>query len=149
LAQRGQADRNLTPEQVEQIPNAVNINNSDIDSCTYQGQVIVNYSWGNQHGVEPLAKATFEGTLNLGLFASGATHSELLDTYPHLTIEGITKALQYAATQTTIPDRRVLVGPTPFGPSVHPCVRGWSVEGASAVGDVAGLGESSPSNAPP
>mgnify|MGYP001826186880 CR=1 FL=1 len=33
----------------------------------------------------------------LELFASGATHDDLLETYPHLTIEGITEALQYAA----------------------------------------------------
>jgi uncharacterized protein (DUF433 family) len=35
--------------------------------------------------------------LVLELFASGATHTDLLDTYPHLTIEGITGASQYAA----------------------------------------------------
>ena len=35
--------------------------------------------------------------LVLDLFAGGATHSDLLETYPHLTIEGITEALQYAA----------------------------------------------------
>jgi uncharacterized protein (DUF433 family) len=33
----------------------------------------------------------------LELFASGATHKDLLETYPHLTIEGITEALRYAA----------------------------------------------------
>jgi uncharacterized protein (DUF433 family) len=33
----------------------------------------------------------------LELFASGATHTDLLETYPHLTKEGITEALQYAA----------------------------------------------------
>jgi uncharacterized protein (DUF433 family) len=33
----------------------------------------------------------------LELFTSGATHNDLLETYPHLTIEGITEALQYAA----------------------------------------------------
>ena len=33
----------------------------------------------------------------LELFASGATHNDLLAAYPHLTIEGITEALQYAA----------------------------------------------------
>ena len=33
----------------------------------------------------------------LELFASGATHSDLLEAYPQLTIEGITEALQYAA----------------------------------------------------
>ena len=33
----------------------------------------------------------------LELFASGATHKDLLDAYPHLTTEGITDALRYAA----------------------------------------------------
>ena len=33
----------------------------------------------------------------LELFASGATHQDLLDAYPHLTSEGITEALRYAA----------------------------------------------------
>jgi uncharacterized protein (DUF433 family) len=33
----------------------------------------------------------------LELFASGATHTDLLETYPQLTNEGITEALQYAA----------------------------------------------------
>jgi uncharacterized protein (DUF433 family) len=33
----------------------------------------------------------------LELFASGATHKDLLDAYPHLTSEGITEALRYAA----------------------------------------------------
>ena len=28
-----------------------------------QGRVIINYSWGNQHGIEHLAEAVFEGTL--------------------------------------------------------------------------------------
>ena len=57
------ANSNLTPEQVERIQGAVNVNNSDIDFCEYRGQVIINYSWGNQHGVEHLAEATFEGDL--------------------------------------------------------------------------------------
>ena len=33
----------------------------------------------------------------LELFASGATHQDLLEAYPHLTTEGITEALRYAA----------------------------------------------------
>jgi hypothetical protein len=57
------ANPSLTPEQVERIQNAVNTNNSDIDFCEYRGQLIINYSWGNQHGVEHLAEATFGGTL--------------------------------------------------------------------------------------
>jgi uncharacterized protein (DUF433 family) len=33
----------------------------------------------------------------LELFASGATHQDVLNAYPHLTTEGITEALRYAA----------------------------------------------------
>ena len=33
----------------------------------------------------------------LELFASGATHKDILSTYPHLTGESITEALRYAA----------------------------------------------------
>ena len=40
----------------------MNINNSDIDFCEYQGHVVINYAWGNQHGVEQLAEARFDGT---------------------------------------------------------------------------------------
>ena len=42
---------------------AVNLNNSDIDFCEHEGRVIINYSWGNQKGIEHLAEARFEGTL--------------------------------------------------------------------------------------
>lgn len=44
------------------IRDAVNVNNSDIDFCEYRGRLIIDYSWGNQHGVEHLAEAVFEGT---------------------------------------------------------------------------------------
>jgi hypothetical protein len=57
------ANPNLTPEQQERIHNAVNLNNSDIDFCEYQGQVVINYSWGNQQGIEHLAEARYAGTL--------------------------------------------------------------------------------------
>jgi len=57
------ANPNLTPEQVARIQNAVNVNNSDIDFCEYRGQTIIVYSWGNQHGIEHLAEATYEGSL--------------------------------------------------------------------------------------
>lgn len=33
----------------------------------------------------------------LELFASGATHTDILSAYPHLTAEGIAEALRYAA----------------------------------------------------
>ena len=57
------ANPNLTPEQRKKIAEAKNINNSDIDFCEFNGQLILNYSWGNQQGTEFLAEAVFEGTL--------------------------------------------------------------------------------------
>ena len=53
----------LTKEEIEKINSAQNINNSDIDFCEYNGELIINYSWGNQHGTEFLAEAKYEGTL--------------------------------------------------------------------------------------
>ncbi len=57
------ANLSLTPEQRERVREAENINNSDIDFCEYQGYLVINYSWGNQQGVEHLAEARFDGTL--------------------------------------------------------------------------------------
>ncbi|NQT21598.1 MAG: hypothetical protein HQ592_17975 [Planctomycetes bacterium] len=57
------ANTNLTPEQRDRIATAKNINNSDIDFCEHNGRVIINYSWGNQEGIEHLAEAVYEGTL--------------------------------------------------------------------------------------
>ena len=42
----------------------MNLNNSDIDFCEIQGQVVINYSWGNQQGIEHLAEARYAGTLD-------------------------------------------------------------------------------------
>jgi hypothetical protein len=53
----------LTDEERARIATAVNLNNSDIDFCEFEGQVVINYSWGNQQGIEHLAEAVFEGTL--------------------------------------------------------------------------------------
>lgn len=53
----------LTEEQRQHIANAENRNNSDIDFCEFEGKLIINYSWGNQHGTEFLAEAEFNGTL--------------------------------------------------------------------------------------
>jgi len=48
--------------------------------------------------VEPCIKGTrISVEFVLELFASGATHTDLLETCPHLTIDGIMEALQYAA----------------------------------------------------
>ena len=52
----------FTEEQIAFIRNAVNINNSDVDMCEYDGKTVIVYSWGNQMGVEFLALAEYEGT---------------------------------------------------------------------------------------
>ena len=57
------ANENLTAEQREKIDAALNINNSDIDLCEFEGRLVINYSWGNQQGVEFLAEAVYDGTL--------------------------------------------------------------------------------------
>ena len=56
------ANPRLTAEHRERIRGAVDINNSDIDFCEHEGRVVINYAWGNQHGVEQLAEARFDGT---------------------------------------------------------------------------------------
>jgi hypothetical protein len=53
----------LTPAQRERIRQAEDTNNSDIDFCEYEGRLIINYSWGNQHGVEHLAEAVYNGAV--------------------------------------------------------------------------------------
>jgi hypothetical protein len=56
------ANSDLPEELKQKIAGAENINNSDIDFCEYNGRLIINYSWGNQKGVEFLAEAYYEGT---------------------------------------------------------------------------------------
>ncbi len=56
------ANPRLTPAERQRIATATNINNSDLDFCEFQGRLIINYSWGNQQGVEHLAEAVYEGT---------------------------------------------------------------------------------------
>jgi hypothetical protein len=57
------ANRSLTPEQVKRVQEALNLNNSDIDFCEWQGKTFITYSWGNQQGVEHLAEAVYDGSL--------------------------------------------------------------------------------------
>jgi alpha-L-fucosidase len=56
------ANLKLTPAQRERITKAVNRNNSDVDLCEFEGKTVIYYSWGNQHGVEHLAEAVYEGS---------------------------------------------------------------------------------------
>ncbi len=56
------ANPRLTPEQRDHIAKAADVNNSDIDFCEFHGRLIINYSWGNQNGVEFIAEAEYAGT---------------------------------------------------------------------------------------
>jgi hypothetical protein len=56
------ANPGLTAAERQRIATAIDINNSDIDFCEFEGRLIINYSWGNQLGVEHLAEAVFDGT---------------------------------------------------------------------------------------
>lgn len=53
----------LSVELRQKIIDAKDINNSDIDFCEFDGRLIINYSWGNQHGKEFLAEANYDGTM--------------------------------------------------------------------------------------
>lgn len=57
------ANSKLTDPQRTRIANAINLNNSDLDFCEWQGRLFINYSWGNQQGVEHLAEAIYDGSL--------------------------------------------------------------------------------------
>ncbi len=57
------ANPDLSIEQRQRIAAAVNRNNSDVDLCEFNGKVIIYYSWGNQRGVEFLAHAVYDDTL--------------------------------------------------------------------------------------
>ena len=57
------ANPKLPPELRQRIAKAVNLNNSDVDLCEFNGKVVIYYSWGNQKGIEHLAEAVYEGTL--------------------------------------------------------------------------------------
>lgn len=56
------ANDRLSEAHRERIATAVNVNNSDIDFCEFEGRVVINYSWGSQRGCEHLAEAVFDGT---------------------------------------------------------------------------------------
>ncbi len=56
------ANAKLTEAQRQRIAGARNLNNSDLDFCEWQGRLTINYSWGNQQGVEHLAEAVYDGS---------------------------------------------------------------------------------------
>lgn len=53
----------LSPHERERIARASDVNNSDMEMCEFLGRTIVYYSWGNQHGIEFLAEAAYEGPM--------------------------------------------------------------------------------------
>jgi len=57
------ANERLTVEQRNRILNAVNINNSDMDFCEFNGETVIYYSWGDQKGTEFLAEAVYNDGL--------------------------------------------------------------------------------------
>jgi hypothetical protein len=57
------ANPKLTYQQRKKVAGAVDRNNSDMDFCEFRGKTIITYSWGNQQGVEFLAGAEYDGTL--------------------------------------------------------------------------------------
>jgi len=56
------ANPRLTVAEQERIASAIDINNSDIDFCEFEGRLAITYSWGSQLGVEHLAEAVYDGT---------------------------------------------------------------------------------------
>jgi hypothetical protein len=56
------ANDKLSDELKQRIGKAENRNNSDIDFCEFKGELVINYSWGNQRGEEFLAEAIYKGT---------------------------------------------------------------------------------------
>jgi hypothetical protein len=58
------ANPKLTTEQRAKIAGAVDLNNSDVDLCEFNGKTIISYSWGNQQGTEFLGEAIYVGSLS-------------------------------------------------------------------------------------
>jgi hypothetical protein len=57
------ANDHLSEALRKKIQTAEDLNNSDIDFCEFRGKLIINYSWGNQQGIEFLAEASYDGTM--------------------------------------------------------------------------------------
>jgi hypothetical protein len=53
----------LTTVDQERIAKGVNVCNSDIDLCEFEGKVVLYYCWGDQNGIEHLAEACYDGPL--------------------------------------------------------------------------------------
>ena len=57
------ADPRLTQTERERIDRALDVNNSDMELCEYNGQTVIYYSWGCQRGIEFLAEAVYDGPM--------------------------------------------------------------------------------------
>jgi len=53
----------LSEHEQARIKRAMDINNSDLELCEFNGRTILYYSWGCQMGIEFLAEAAYEGTM--------------------------------------------------------------------------------------
>ena len=53
----------LTVHEQERIARALDINNSDMELCEFNGRTIIYYSWGCQRGIEFLAEAAYDGSM--------------------------------------------------------------------------------------
>ena len=51
----------LSPEKIEEIRTGLNINNSDVDLCEFNGKTYINYAVGNQLGFYYMAEAEYDG----------------------------------------------------------------------------------------
>jgi hypothetical protein len=56
------ANKNFSEQEKNRIVTAGNLNNSDLDFCQFKNKTVIYYSWGNQQGVEHLAKAEYDGS---------------------------------------------------------------------------------------
>jgi hypothetical protein len=53
----------FTEEEKKLIDSSINLNNSDVDLCEYEGKTVILYSWGNQYTQEFLARAEYDGSV--------------------------------------------------------------------------------------
>jgi hypothetical protein len=56
------ANSSLSTTESASAARAKDINNSDLDFCEWHGKLMMNYSWGDQTGIEFLAEAVYDGT---------------------------------------------------------------------------------------
>ncbi len=53
----------LTEREQLRIDRALDVNNSDLELCDWNGRTVIYYSWGNQLGNEYLAEASYDGSM--------------------------------------------------------------------------------------